>query len=418
MDHEDGTQTLPDEIGKPEAPPPEAENPREVEAAQHLAAEVQEYKKEIQQLKDRIAELEAHKTEEAPPRHERDEDAGKAGETEKTSPEQINRAIAAAIQESLRHGVFETMSERAIFDKVANDLLDSEMEIKILAATELGKMGNEAAVPLLCEVAGFDQPSLTSEVINSLINLGDSRAIPLFKDKVNDPKYRVRIGCLRGLYKLGSDQEARPFLVEALGDEHPEVRRTAATFIGWKDYAEAAPALAESLRDEDDRVRKAAISSLANIKDESSVLPLIKVLGDRDPEVREKALDAIKIMSGKDLSFDIHASGDALAEAIEAVRDWWQKERLNKVDLTETEKAVAAYPEREAAEAALEEEEAPVAAAGGLEQYPKETEAPEMKKLGAYEVEGAAEAKAGEAEDTEEPKRRSGRAKQKSGGNR
>ena len=329
-DYENKIKALYYEIGKEGAARQEAVNPLEVEAVKKLLADVREYEKEIQRLKDRIAEIEAQSKKVALQRIKADKEAWKV--EDKASLEQINKAIESAIHKAVRHGVFETASERAIFDKVAHDLLDSENEIKILAAAELGKMGNEAAVPILCETAGLDDPSLTSEVINSLINIGDVRAIPHFKAKLNDPKYRVRIGCLRGLYKLASDSEAMPLLIDALRDLHPEVRRTAATFIGWKDYSDALPALVQCLKDDDAKVRKAAASSLANIKDESSVLPLIKLLGDPDIEVREKALDAMRMITGEDIDFDIHASGHGLAIAIEGLRDWWQKERARRAD--------------------------------------------------------------------------------------
>ena len=342
-DYENKIKALYYEIGKEGAARQEAVNPLEVEAVKKLLADVREYEKEIQRLKDRIAEIEAQSKKVALQRIKADKEAWKV--EDKASLEQINKAIESAIHKAVRHGVFETASERAIFDKVAHDLLDSENEIKLLAAAELGKMGNEAAVPILCETAGLDDPSLTSEVINSLINIGDVRAIPHFKAKLNDPKYRVRIGCLRGLYKLASDSEAMPLLIDALRDLHPEVRRTAATFIGWKDYSDALPALVQCLKDDDAKVRKAAASSLANIKDESSVLPLIKLLGDPDIEVREKALDAMRMITGEDIDFDIHASGHGLAIAIEGLRDWWQKERARRADLMATEDAVADFVE-------------------------------------------------------------------------
>jgi hypothetical protein len=218
------------------------------------------------------------------------------------------------------------------------------MEIKTLAAAELGKMGNRAAVPILIEAARFDNPDLTSEVINSLISIGATEAVALFKEKVNDPKYRVRIGCLRGLFKLAGDDEAIPLLTDALRDEHPEVRRSAATFLGWKDRTDAVPALVQCLSDDDARVRKAAVSALANIKDDSSVPPLLRVLGDKDLEIREKALEAIKLISGEEFAFDVKASGNELNKAINDLRNWWQEKRLGELDVTETKAPEAEAP--------------------------------------------------------------------------
>jgi hypothetical protein len=227
-----------------------------------------------------------------------------------------------------------------IFSKVAGDFLDSEMEIKCLAAAELGKIGNTAAVPILLEAVKFENLDLTSEVINSLITIGDARAIPLFKQEVVSSKHRVRIGCLRGLYKLADNEDAMPLLIEALRDGHPEVRRTALTFIGWKDYTGAVPSVIQCLRDGEPRVRRAAVSTLANLKDGAAVPHLINVLGDKDIEVREKALEALKVISGEDISFDIHASRSALIEAINSFKDWWQKERIGNDKLCTTEQTI------------------------------------------------------------------------------
>jgi HEAT repeat protein len=357
-EYEGKIQRLYYEIGKEGAKYSDAEGPLEADAVKKLIADVRDYEKEIQRLKDRIAEMEAQRKEAAVKNKKREKEIE---EKEKTDERQVVKAVESAIQKSVKHGAFETASERAIFDKVANDLLDSEMEIKILAAAELGKIGNEAAVHILMEAVKYGDPSLTSEILNSLINIGDSQAIPLFKAKINDSKHRVRIGCLRGLYKLAEDADAMPFLVDALRDEHPEVRRTAATFIGWKDYADAVPALAQCLKDEDERVRKAAVSSLANIKDESSVLSLIKVLADKDLEIREKALDAIRMITGEEIAFDLNASGKALTAAIDALKEWWQERRLGKSDFSETEEPVAyeLQPEADSVEVAAAEEDVP-----------------------------------------------------------
>ena len=346
------------QIGKEGATYTGDESALETEPVKKLMADVREYEKEIERLENNIVEIKEQKKVEAK-RKRLKKAVPLAERREKVDEEKVKKMVESAIAKAARHGEFETRSEQEIFDKVANDLLDSETEIKTLAAAELGKIGNDAGVAILIEAAKFENPNLTSEIINSLITIGDLRAIPLFKEKAADPKYRVRIGCLRGLYKLAGDEEAMPVLTKALRDEHQEVRRTAATFIGWKDYADSAPALVQCLRDEDARVRKAAVSSLANVKDESSVLALIKVLGDKDIEIREKAFEAIRVISGEEITFDVHASGKALTGAINNLRDWWQKERLGKVEITEAAE-VAAEPEapEEVAEAPEEVAEA------------------------------------------------------------
>ncbi len=328
----------------------------ETASVKKLIADVREHEKEIQRMRDRIAQIKKEKKARAFGLKKLRKTKKLAKKSDRASDEKLKKRVESAIAKAVKHGEFQTRSEREIFDKVANDLLDSEMEIKVLAAAELGKIGNNAAMPILIEVSNFGHPDLTSEVINSLIMLGDSRAVRVFKKNADHSNYRVRIGCIRGLYKLAEDQEALPVLTKGLKDEHPEVRRTAATFIGWKDYADAAPSLVQCLRDEDARVRKAAVSALANIKDSLAVLPLIKVLGDKDLEIREKSLDAIKVITGEEIAFDLHGSGKELTEAINNLRDWWQQERLGKKKLADAVVTAEAAEETAKSERVAEEE--------------------------------------------------------------
>ncbi|MBF0526015.1 MAG: HEAT repeat domain-containing protein [Deltaproteobacteria bacterium] len=343
-DYENKIKVLYYEIGKEGAEHGAAEAPLATENVTQLIADVREYEKEIQRFRKRIEEIKEQKDTAASRRQKHKEDAGLAKESEQISEELILKGVASAIKKALKEGIFESVSDRAVFERVANDLLDSETEIKILAAAELGKMGNYAAVPIFMEAVKFDNPALVSEIINSLIGIGDLRAIPLFKKNIYHPGYQVRIGCLRGLYKLAAAEDAGPLLIESLRDKHPEVRRTAITFIGWKDYADAVPALIQCLKDEEVRVRKAAVSALANLKDKAAVLPLIKLLGDKEIEIREKAFDSIRLITGEELTFDVHASGKALTESVNSLRGWWQEARMGKLEPAAVESFVEASP--------------------------------------------------------------------------
>ena len=312
-------------------------NVLETEPVKALIAEVRENEAKIENMNAQIIEIKKEKEKKKKKRTVRKKPVAIR---EETMDKRDMDTIAAAIDDAVLFGEFETSSEKEIFQKIAGDLLDSEIEVRILAVAELGKMGKEAAVPVLLEASKSNNGDLVSEIINSLISLGDLRAIPLFRERASDPGYRVRIGCLRGLYKLADYEDDLPVLTEALRDDHPEVRRTAATFLGWKDRVEAAPALTQCLRDEDRRVRKAAVSALAHLKDESSVLPLIRVLADEELEIRIKALQTIRMISGNDeITFDVYADAFAVETAVEDMRSWWDRERLERVyeDKTDVE---------------------------------------------------------------------------------
>jgi len=310
----------------------DAEKPLETEAVKSLISDVREYEKDIQRLQTRITELEEEKKE--PPRKKTPPKERKRAK-EKDVPAAV--AVRLAIKNASRQGMFESGSDRAMFEKAANDLLDKDVEVKILAVTELAKMKNKAAVPILIEAVKFDDPYLASETINALINIGDSRAISLFKEKAKDSHYRVRVACLRGLYKLAEDDDVAPFLADALKDEHPDVRKTAVTFIGWKENIDTVPGIVQCLRDEDDRVSKAAVAALANMRDEAAVLPLIRTLENKNLDIKKKALEAIKTIIGEEVAFDFQASGEALTEAVDNLMDWWQKKRLGEVEIAQSE---------------------------------------------------------------------------------
>ncbi|MBF0343176.1 MAG: HEAT repeat domain-containing protein [Nitrospirae bacterium] len=311
----------------------------ESEKAKKLISDVKEYEKEIQRLKGRITELDEIKKIEQLKKKEKKDEEKKSSESKLTKKKLkhvdthvVNTNIKSKTDKAIKHGEFDTDSDRAIFSKIAADLLDSDMEIKILAAAELGKMSNKAAVPILLEVVNYNNPFLTTEVVNSLTNIGDTQATELFVDLLTDPAYRVRLSSLRGLYKLGEGQQINQILTDSLKDEHPEIRRMAATYIGWKDITDAVPSLVQSLNDKDPKVRKAAVITLSSLKNKTAVLPMMRLLGDDSVEIREKTLESLNILTGESITFDTQLSGKDLAKAIEDLKDWWQKEKLGKIE--------------------------------------------------------------------------------------
>lgn len=313
----------------------------ESDKVRKLISDAKEYEREIERLKSRISEIDEQLNEERSSkealRKEKKKKETPIKKLLKVSEKSVPDLLRGAIEKAVKHGAFETDSDKAIFDKIANDLLDNEMEVKILAATELGKIANPAAVPILFEAVKYGNSYLTTEIINALINMDDQKAVSLFKDTITDANHKVRISSLRGLYKLGSDDEILPVFLECLKDDHAEVRRTAITYIGWKDYVDSVPGLVQTLLDKEEKVRKAAVSALANIKDKTAVLPLMRVLSDSSVEIREKALDTIKAITGQDVTFDLNLTDKELTDSINDLKEWWQSERLSNIDLSVTE---------------------------------------------------------------------------------
>jgi len=282
-----------------------------------LIEEVREYDQEIKRLKGNLVEMDRKPDTARPAR------ATSKGRRKPVDKTQALSELQAAIRGAVETGHFANESARATFKKVAEDLLDEDAEVRALAASELGKLGNPACVGVLVAAARLDDPDLVMEAINALSGVEDPAALELFKESTAHPKFGVRLISLRGVYKLAPVEEAGPILIGALVDEHPEVRRTVAAYLGWKDFPGAGPALIQCLRDEDANVRKSAVTALASLRDENAVPSLIQTLADSSLEIREKTLDALQSIIGKPVKFDVTATDQDQERAIVSLLEWW-----------------------------------------------------------------------------------------------
>lgn len=368
------------EIGKRGAKLSGVEDITKHESVQELITEIRSCENQIQSWEERIKELEKEKAQAKSKIQYRT--AGVEGEGPQAN---VKNRIKDIIDNSSKTATFDSSSDKAIFDKVTHDLLDDDIEIRLLAAAELGKMASPASIPVLKEALGYGNVYLSSEIINALININDPSCMQVFKAKVNDQNYRIRLGSLRGIYKLAGPDSVT-YLVDGLKDKHQEVRKSSATFLGWVGVKDAVPALIQTLKDPEQEVKKAGAMSLSILRDPSSIMPLIRALRESSIEVREKIIHAIERVTGKAVEFKIDASGDELKNSIESLKDWWQKNKMADVDevLEETSEIVEKDGEEEKAAEAEEtsdivEEEEKAAEAEGAEEAEEEETLTEEK---------------------------------------
>jgi HEAT repeat protein len=142
---------------------------------------------------------------------------------------------------------------------------------------------------------------------------------------MKDESFRVRLGALRGLYKFGGDS-ATEYLITALEDKHPDVRRRAIIYLGWMRKHEVLPFITAALADHSSRVRKVAAYALGDVKDSSAVPYLMKALQDTDPEVIKGALAALKRITGKSFSDEQQSSQEGQHAIIRKWNEWWKKQ--------------------------------------------------------------------------------------------
>lgn len=250
---------------------------------------------------------------------------------------QLFKRLSSVAESCTKKATFVLRSDAIIFEKALRDLLEADMDIKRLAVSELGKMGNRHAGPVLKEALAINDQELQAEIINALIQIADAEVLPVCKRYIKHPYAGVRTACVRGLYKVGQ-AEAAPLLIEALKDENMEVRNSAAMFLGWIESHEAIPSLLQvAAADSDLRVRKSAIQALENIRDQDAVLPLIRLLNDDVPDIRAKALVALERITGETLTVsNSEDAKDRLAD-VNRLKAWWIKKKHEIANGQETE---------------------------------------------------------------------------------
>jgi hypothetical protein len=153
------------------------------------------------------------------------------------------------------------------------------------------------------------------------------RSLADFECLLDSPDHRERILALRGLHNLPSPVSV-PACLSCMADRSPEVRRSAATILGWERYHPAAPALAILLKDEDREVRRAAVEALGALGEEQSVYSLIRALEDEDDQVRIAAREALFRTVPIPIELDVDEDPEVLFPKIEGLIRWWVDARV------------------------------------------------------------------------------------------
>ncbi len=294
----------------------------ENEKIKELVAKIKIYEGEVERLKHCIEKIESKQKE------------VEGRKVKAPSPEkqfkQTKKNLESMTKKSLRKkDVFESEGQKCIFSNAAKGLIDEDVERRIMAVSELGKIGHRESVPLLNEAFSYGNAYLDSEIISALINIHDPSVLEILQKKMKDPNYRVRLECLRGMYKLGG-KEVIDDLLSSVNDDHADVRRTALTCLGWCAAKEAVPALVESLKDKNKEVKKAAALALGDIKDIKAVKPMITALADSNKDIRKKVKFALAKVTEHEIPFNTSFSGEENLKEVKKLRRWWNRGAIRR----------------------------------------------------------------------------------------
>jgi HEAT repeat protein len=98
-------------------------------------------------------------------------------------------------------------------------------------------------------------------------------------------------------------EEAVPFLVKGLNDQHVRVRGSSAYVLGLVGDRRTIPALKMALKDSNNEVRYEAATALGGMGDREGYSVLLDGLSDEDIKARYKANEALELITGLDFGY-------------------------------------------------------------------------------------------------------------------
>ena len=201
------------------------------------------------------------------------------GDIDETDTTAINRLVEVA-QSDPNGGV------RA----AAIDALDQQEAVEQLLVAMTGdefeaEGADWAKADAFVRALGADEAEMRMAAATVLGRLGSNRATAALLKRLGDPNPRVRARIVRALGRLGDPRAVEP-LAERMAEEPITVRREIAETMGLINSEEALEALIALLEDESEMVRRIAASSLGNFKTTRPVDALVSTLTDPSSVVR------------------------------------------------------------------------------------------------------------------------------------
>ena len=136
-----------------------------------------------------------------------------------------------------------------------------------------------------------DKDDFVVEDVKGQIELKGEDAVDPLIDALSSRKKNIRLNAATLLGAIG-DEKAIPALIATLKDNNKLVRREASTALSHMGEPAVDP-LIETLGDEDWRVRGAAAWALGNLGDEKAIPALEELLDDESGFVKQGAQSAI-----------------------------------------------------------------------------------------------------------------------------
>ena len=217
-----------------------------------------------------------------------------------------SRAAAAAVREvlgehddTIRSAAIEVLRQTRALDGWRRDLRRGRFRAKLTAIEALGEVGDERAIEELLEALGDDDPDIASAASRAICARDADYACERLADALSSPNRRLAETAAAGLVHMGED--AVDYLVGQLGSIRPETRRLAAESLGSIGGDKLKDVLLPLLTtDPDPEVRAAVAASLARVDGHTATVE-IQRLARSDPDwfVRARAYSLLAEMDAE-----------------------------------------------------------------------------------------------------------------------
>ncbi|MGH9720959.1 MAG: PVC-type heme-binding CxxCH protein [Bryobacteraceae bacterium] len=182
--------------------------------------------------------------------------------------------------------------------ELARYLDDPRPAVQDRAQDLMIQAGDAAVEPLIGIRETHASAHVRAAAVFALARIGGPKAAASLRAALGDSDFVPRVAAAR-MIGMNRDRKALPQLMKMVQQDHPAVRRQAATALGQIGDASAAPALIAASANPDDRfVEHSIIYSLIVLKSPS---PLVGALKNRSAKVRKAALIALDQMDGSPL---------------------------------------------------------------------------------------------------------------------
>jgi serine/threonine protein kinase/HEAT repeat protein len=202
-------------------------------------------------------------------------------------------------------------------------LQSQSKEVRFQAALALGEAGDEAALPVLTEVAKqaatLDRQTVIA-LLGTLAKLGHKESFASLEGALDSPDRVVKLGAAEAMARLGNEKALATLSQLLATGDRPTQLVSAKILASLGDYS-GLEKLGKAVEDKDETTRRLAADGLGSVSDKSAVAPLAIAIDDAAWPVRSVAADSLARIFALMPTALVQQSQDWLKTAL-ANRDW------------------------------------------------------------------------------------------------